>query len=704
MINELYNLKRSLENAGIELKSWHQAYMPLPNVTAKAPLIRIWLGDDGEVCDLESLTAEQAGKLRKYGNNQKSFPAFNISAMYRVTDKEHIAEINGRGKGLYEPDVGRVRSLCVAENWIKGVPGQVQRSLSDCPIALKALIGESEAFNQSIIARLIALCEMLSSRDGGFRASLERCVFAKLEKEEDVALLLRLLFHKGDAQKSHHDDKGNNISIILDVYNWRQYGCPVASEQITSWLNQMLLAGDAKGRAVPDNLDVTDAFGAPFINLNEPMPTVRLSTFGVVLRSMFNGQPCQSRYARIDDGSYPLSFDNRYAIKNSLEWLAEPAREQVTWTKVGAKEIAFVYPEKLPKVSPQFAAIFGMDLGESPASAAARFDAVAEAFTRAFRGLPPREKPSTIHVFVLRKIDNARSKVVFTHDTTPEQLIEAADTWSQGCRNLPILDAGEQVTPFPLQVAAIVNAVWKQDGERADGKTPETQMKCYQGMELLLGILPESLERHFLYGILENASGLIHHLGYVLHGGRTGRGDKNATRLNRQKDDAVCALAILGLLLYRHNRRKEHYMEEMAYLLGQLLHVSDEMHTLYCLVVRKGEVPPQLAGGSMFVTACEMPERALAQLGIRMQPYIAWAKQYRYKDIKDKGIESWRAKWLLGLYEQSFNKVLSVMEKSLRFGDYEKAQLFIGYMSSLPPIERPDANDEKKEGGIDNEQ
>ena len=142
-------------------------------------------------------------------------------------------------------------------------------------------------------------------------------------------------------------------------------------------------------------------------------------------------------------------------------------------------------------------------------------------------------------------------------------------------------------------------------------------------------------------------------------------------------------------------------MEELAYLLGQLLHVSDELHTLYCKVKRKGDIPPQLAGSALFTTAAEMPFQALAQLSTRLNPYISWAKQYQYQNIEKQGQESWRARWLLRLFERLSNKVHLQMDKSVRFSDYEKAQLFIGYMASLPTKEATDQN--KIVGGKENE-
>lgn len=125
-------------------------------------------------------------------------------------------------------------------------------------------------------------------------------------------------------------------------------------------------------------------------------------------------------------------------------------------------------------------------------------------------------------------------------------------------------------------------------------------------------------------------------------------------------------------------------MENLPYLLGQLLHVSDELHVLYCIEKRNGDIPPQLVGSSLFINAGEMPYQALSQLSIRLQPYLAWAKQFRGKAEEN----SWRAGWLLNLFEQFSNQILPQMDKSIRFGDFEKAQLFIGYMASFPKKEK----------------
>ena len=124
-------------------------------------------------------------------------------------------------------------------------------------------------------------------------------------------------------------------------------------------------------------------------------------------------------------------------------------------------------------------------------------------------------------------------------------------------------------------------------------------------------------------------------------------------------------------------------MENIPYCYGQLLKVSDELHALYCRVVRKGNegqdpYPPQFVGASLFQSAAEQPLKTLNMLRQRINPYIAWAKSYRLKEAE----ESWMAGWLLSLYEK-LAPAFKDWTPVLRFTDEEKVQLFIGYLASL---------------------
>jgi hypothetical protein len=169
---------------------------------------------------------------------------------------------------------------------------------------------------------------------------------------------------------------------------------------------------------------------------------------------------------------------------------------------------------------------------------------------------------------------------------------------------------------------------------------------------------------------------------------------------------------MLGLLLYKCGYRKEEYMKDTAYRVGQLLKASDELHVLYCKVVRGTDkddgIPAQLVGASMFVAAADAPDRALAQLCIRMNPYITWAKSYRHKNVMKEGQRSSTAAWLLNQLETIASELSETFVEPVRFDDFDKAQFFLGYLAPLPKRENNNSateadNNETDEGEDDDE-
>jgi hypothetical protein len=682
MINELFSLSKTLNNEGITVINWHKDYQPLRKVSPKYPCIRIWLDDDGSVCSLESISQELALQVRSFGNNHGKFPAFNINALYRLTDDTERKMLTAYKKGNAQFDATLIQKWFRENNWIKDMPRKALRSMQDQPKKLMEMI-RPETLDNTIMGRLIELSGLLCEQPGGLRASLEKHLCRMLERGEDIDIALLMLFHEGDPRKQHGKDVGDSISIVLDVKNWKSFGHPVVNQRTTEQINKLLITGSQKTIAKHSLSDLTlDAFGSPAPVLGQPMPKVDLPNFPVILRSMFNGQPCQKRYGRIDDGSFPISQKHRDAVKSSLEWISDASHQQVTWVKADSDEIVFVYPSTLPEVPVQFASFFN-SAATSEASRA-RFEDIAADFSRVYQGTMPHLVHDSIRVFAVKKVGKGRSKIVYSHQTTPEYLIEAAKQWSNGFHNTPELVVGRCETPFPLELPEIANPVWKSDGSRADGKQPARAMRRYDGMALLLDTFPPGLLRNLLRACLNSGSGLIKHMGSYLYRDRKNVVSTNSSTNQRLKSHTAKLLALYGFQLFKSGIRKEEYMEELAFLLGQFLHVADEMHAFYCIVNRDGSVPPQLVGNALLITAGDSPMQAFAQLSTRMAPYIGWARHYQYKNNNIQNRESWRAKWLLRLFEQLSDKIQPQIRRELRFDDYQKAELFLGYMSSLP--------------------
>lgn len=659
MLNELHKLSETLASHGIKQQPWHQQYGALPSGNC----YRIWLDDDGSVADVELMSKDLVKVCRKFGNNQQAFPAFNIPPLYRITSDEV--------KGKKELDVGYLRSICTANNWgrkpCKKIRGCLHKQIPNMP-------------EGSAIATLMHIAASLDIDK--FHSTLEQQVLKKLSG--DIKTYLPLLIHRGTEKRNPADDVGS-VSIMLDLKNWEEFGHPIANEITTKQVNEWLLNNECDNQ--PEIGDKLDAFGSPYVDLGEIMPTVRLAPgFDVALRSMFSEQVCQFRYRKADDDSFPVCKANRNTMKTALEWIVKPDNESVTWRKIDKDAMLFVYPNRVPKKFPKFAALFGNTENDS------RFESVAKDFIATLDGLERNEKPENIHVFALQQIQPAmskRAKVIFSRNLTPNGLINAAVEWQQGCRNLPPVARIEPKMPFPLSISKTANKVWKRDGTRADGKSGVKLMRYYQGMELLLDRSFPQIQR-ITGGVTANALGLILFVGNDLP--RSRKPVKETIR-----EEIGDLLPLLGLLLFKSGITKEVYMQDTAYLIGQLLKISDELHALYCEIRRGNEYPPQLAGNSVFVMASETPVQALAMLCTRMNPYIAWADQYSRQKEEKSRLVAWY-KWQYGVLMPQLHEKLT---ENIRFGDMEKAQLFIGYLADLPksttkqPIEQEECTNEK---------
>jgi hypothetical protein len=709
MLNELHSLSDALNSMSIPTIEWYREYKPLPKVTAKTPCIRIWINADGSVQGLDNISAELSPLIRKYGNNQNSLPAFNIAPLYRVTNKEIARELEQVAKNQTLLDLDRIKSWCTDNNWRSSISKKVNNCLNKCAMELQEYIEQETPLpTNSVTALIRSLCVYSTDGSKKFRESLEAQAFAELRAGTNIGPALAVLFHKGNQDSKTPEKDSGSLSVMLDYAGWQEYGYPVASEEMTGWINGILLQseetetmeGTAEGGA-------KDAFGLPLGNIREPMPSVRLPGFDVTLRTMFHEQHCQKRYGTFDNDSFPVAKQSRTDVKRALEYISAPDKKDVTWNKVDNDETIFAYPSKLAAIPVKFMALLyppSLNTANTDERSKARFENCAKDFIKAFNGLKPQNRPDNIRIFSIRKMDKARSKIVFTRALEPEWYIKSAEEWQSGCKNIPEVTFIEPRTPFPLEVADIVNPVWKENGGLAtQGKTDVKQMRYYQGVELL--IVDEDKNKseihRYLSALINNSLQLFAFFGNLRPQESRPKGSQKYFSKALESLAVLCPL--LGLLLYKNGYKKEDYMENAAYQIGQLLKVSDELHEMYCRVERKGDVPPQLAGNSMFFSALETPYRALAVLGQRMAPYISWANQYRTRNVKydpndeklkeNKDKSSGRAAHYKILYEDIAAKLAPVFTRDLRFDDFEKAQVFLGYLAASPKREKQNANE-----------
>jgi hypothetical protein len=707
MVNELYALSNALDEAKISPKDWHREFKLLPKATDKAPCFRIRIAPDLSVCEIDTISADQAAMLRKWEpSNGFSFPAFNVPALYRIHEQDKVQLLTNILRGKAPFDFKEIKSWCTdeANNWDTRTINKLEKCFHEIPERLSERINAKKAKGGTSVVELIGLLgnfdvsgksEKRDRKD--FREVLEKYIFQKIKKE-DCQTLLRILFYMGDPSKDKKDDRGA-LSVVLDL---ERQGTrrSIVDEKTMEWINTILIDEQVQN----NNNNAIDALGGSYEDTEEfsgeKMPSVKLEGLGdVKLRSLFKDHLCQFRYGLIESGSYPISGENRARIKGALEWLSAPERKMKTWGKTDGKELIFVYPSILPQVEIGFTAWLGAAAIEDLSPR--RFEDLSKEVIKALYELSPHDDPVNIQIFSIRKMDKARSKVVYYRNYDARRLIESAREWEQACGNIPAVHFShwirgdknpewlETITPKPLEIAGVINRVWKMDGS-ASGTVD--RVKYYQGLELLFERDLAGLELYILHTLVANSQGLIVHLGDTLH-----RNKPISEKI--APDNYQLLMPLLGLLLFKLNKRKEEYMETIPYFIGQMLKISDELHVLYCKVVRKGEVPPQLAGNALVIAAMETPAQALRQLGQRISPYLAWAKQYSNKNEKpgnnkgEEGNKNEPKPWMAGWYLRLYGKIASKMDltEAHRFNDLEKAQLFIGYLADFPKKQDEDA-------------
>lgn len=110
----------------VKRQSWHPKYKPIPNIRQNAPCVRITVSG-GKIADISSVSAELGKSIRKYGDNQGTYPCMNLAPLYRITDesvKRELADLKKHPEKIDTACICKMKTWCTQNNW----GDKVQRS------------------------------------------------------------------------------------------------------------------------------------------------------------------------------------------------------------------------------------------------------------------------------------------------------------------------------------------------------------------------------------------------------------------------------------------------------------------------------------------------------------------------------------------------------------------------------------------------
>jgi len=684
MLNELRELSICLEKAGIEPEDLHPNFKACP----KGGLTYwVYLDEQGNISGIALVPTAQVPTVRKWERaNGVSFPAFNVPPLLKAETEEVKEKIKGLRKKVEKGIDITVDELLAAITGCKDLWGDsIIKKLTDCltkPITeLAEYLGDASKKHEAIGE----LCKRSKQiKIDAFKQQLVDTLVHSIQSAPTVDLIDTLFFYNGMAPK--------NFQVILELADRGRFEYPANHQEVQRWMNTRFMAAASK-----DDRSDLDAFGCNASGKENKFPPVRLPVLGnVILRAMNQESPCQTRYGMIDHYSFPAGDAARKGMKSALEWLGKEERKGKTWCDLSRRMerpmLLFAYPSKIPVNLPELAGMMGDEVDEIIETGQEKFTALAEKVTVALRGRSKDAVDSEIRVFVLSKMDKARTKVIASSRYTAEHVIWSAQNWQDGCRNLPSIKVwrfGDQkgekpilhdpMIPFPAEIAWCLNTVWTagrdDKGERYGYAKGAHGFDINDVLTLLLGSQNElrQVTERALGALIRNSSPLLLATGQASARGRVYPTDRKYSK------QTLLVPSIIGLLLNKLGQKKGDIMTSPAFLVGKLLNIADSLHLEYCKNVRKNSIPPQLVGNALMATAQEEPIKALSVLWGRIKPYHSWAQTVK----EGEGIG------LVKYFLKHLGDVTTQLDASLlpqRCTDTDKAQMLLGYLARIDSV------------------
>lgn len=679
MLTELVEIERGLVAAGVLTAARHPDNHPL----AKRAVLRARVSAEGTVTGVEVIPPEDADKFWTLRDgNHNSFPRVPIGSggkprpLRSATDPKLI-------EGLQDKDAGK-RLVAFHELYKRSAldlselvpwPSYHDR-LRERQKGLASLLDTEARAVQFLLQRVLSKKDGSGSDGSALLKTLDSAISRAVIESPDAALVTlaaKILF-TGEGEVLLDTEAGEELP--------RTACDPRNMHEISEALNQSAQRGSVARCALTGQLvEIED----------DKLPQATLPILGpTYLYSKNSDIPSAWRYGVAGPQGFPVSRELVRRLKDAAEALASKERKGRTWSGVASER---------PKQYDLLLA-FIPDLEDVPAAAALAGDEAAfeELASRLIDLRKGHDVGFSEHArfIVLRKVDLGNRKVIFTTATGVKDLAEAASRWKDGCRNTPDVrlavpqgrgKRAERRGPgwiAPGSIIALGREIFIRGGTercQAPGPTFANAMGLFLGPGLVRTGIARRLLRLFVARRGPSIAGIAH---------ASRRGDLKGF----DAKSALETISVFGLLLQELGRKKETYMIDAAFQLGQLLAGADVLHRGFCEDQRGGSVPSALLGNQALALAQRSPVAALDLLCNRWRVYSGWADKKRNSIAKpgDKAAsKDWaiysgvRIGWKLRPLAETLHNGLLPDRADDRF----RAELLLGYIAGPPAPPRP---------------
>ena len=697
MLNELALIRNGLRAVNEQaLKVVHKNI----NEPGKTNIMRVILNKEGEIIELDLLDGERNKNYWSHGDgNKNKFPDIKLPFPLRPRGVEKFHKWS---KDNRRPSAEEL--IACIEGFRSGYPFEItEQTWPDYWYKLKerAEIYGSLQGASSIVYSLIKVFLDTSDKGLSLLEQFDQKLWETVQKHPEISLLnfaSLAMFGGGEELKSGKLPDGKRPTLLFDLIK-DHTSHTAANKHWKPDISKVLFKSEEHlNETRVGNCAISGRQDVPLVL--DTFPTAKCASLGnVKIFSRKKGVHTYRRYRKLATDSISVSANFADELKSALEYLNQKERGS-TWdllpSETGGNDLLLAFCRHYPDV--HAASLVAYEDEQDNLLDESGYETEASVICESFKGsnidlsVEPR-----IDFLILRKISDGVQKAVFSSSVPVSQLETQTADWNNASKNVPSTElamfiSGKICSPSsisPKQVALVFRKNYPQSSldKKNKKQTNVPGIPFSEVMTLFLNdVCTSDMVRRLLSKILKQFSSLLE----IVASEKTLKKVPLGKTLNkRHRQDALYAITVVGLFLYKLGRKKEVYMKELAYKLGQFCSVLDEIHIGYCESERKGKEPGRLIGNQAYAAAVMNPRKALDITAQRFAVYKSWAdKNCRKEDgnLREKEKNAKYANFWLRKHSGELHELIP--EKIPVSTPESRAELLLGYLAGRDIVKK----------------
>lgn len=697
MINELYRLSQSLEHYGL-LESTTN---PDIGKVGKTDCLCVELDEKGLPCGIRWLQKLQTAGLWKHSKGcHNSFPAIRIKKpLLSPCESKKIdenlwkkAKLSEKILMLSQLDYSALNKLCndiKISEWTETQLNPVLLSDQPSLAALKQLITifPHEGQQADFLHRLIQLLhnEILQCGQGELLDFIKKLLIGTYEPKTGKFAA--------------------DCMTYYDMYAVGEYSNSVAScetrNAVIKLLNSVQSPEDCESLKTTV---VSPLTGKRTAGIGNKYPNPNMPLLGTTfLYSKKSDTPCLARYAMRGTNAFQAGKNEIDDINNAIAYLTQDSKKNITWSPISdvnkeKPNLLLAYLPDEPLNNAQLARILGdpsdyCDIEDYRENAESYYEALCKQVLGSMKNVMRKNPNTKVDLIILGTLDSGRKQIVYENAFTAEQFRRNLLTWEAASQNAPPIKIKlrkkkeivnvEPICPGPNEICQLMKTNYTCSTDEKPRNLRHSNVSFHEIYDLYMPNSQKEREQtldRFIYLAVQKSRWLLGNTAHQMIADYALPLTKQSPTQARQ---AAMFASLLSILLYLSDIRKENYMSDTPFNIGQLLKLADMIHKEYCVQVRnngnkQASLPAQLMGNELLSIASENPVEGLNRLRNRMKIYLAWAQGFT-------GENAGYAKWILKCLEEVSRKIVNAEDElSEHFAPVQQAQVFLGYLADIP--------------------